>query len=419
MPKAAGSLKKALLEKTQEVELLHRITRIIGSTLTLKEILAEITALVSQVTKADACFLYLHDRASHELVLSASKTPHPKEIGKIRLKLGEGITGWVAKEKKTVVIHKNASEDSRFKFFQNLPEDSYQGFVSVPVIAKGNVIGVINVHHKKPTKQDQHNLELLETIASQVGGAIEHARLYEEAKRKAHVIETLSQVSKTITSNRYLEEILSLIVTMTAQLMNSKICSIMLLDEGKKELVIKATQALSEKYRVKPPIKIGQSISGRAVTERKALSVLDVKKEKDFMYPDLAQEENLCSLLCVPMMLKDRVVGVINSYTTAEHRFTEDEISLMNAVAHQAAVAIENTKLFGEMSQMQEALETRKVIERAKGILMDTRRLTEQIAFKEIQKQSMDMRKSMKEIAEAIILSNELSKRAPQAGPLA
>src|ERR1700686_1978197 len=224
-------LKKSLQEKTKELDVLHQISESISCNLNLDAVLKQIIEIVVQVTRADACLLYLLDGRGEELILRASKNPHPKLIGRIRLEIGEGITGWVAKEKKPVAILKNASDDPRFKFFHNLPEDSYQAFLSVPLIVKNEVIGVINVQHKRPHEHKHGEMALLTTIALQVGGAIENARLYKEMKKKVMQIETLSQVSRTITSNRYLEEILHLIVTMTAEMMDSKICSIMLLHE--------------------------------------------------------------------------------------------------------------------------------------------------------------------------------------------
>ena len=401
-------LKSALREKAKELELLRQISESISLNLDLDGVLKQIIDVVVQVTRADACLLYLYDDRNRELILKASKNPHPKLIGRIRLELGEGITGWVAKERKLVAIAKNANDDPRFKFFHNLPEDRYQAFLSIPVVSKNEVIGVINVQHKRPHHHMISELALLSTIGQQVGGAIENARLYEEMKRKAMQIETLSAVSRTISSSRYIEEILQLIVTMTAEMMNSKICSIMLLDEKKQELEIVATQSLSEEYKRKPNLKVGQSISGQAVKEKRPISVLDVAKEKGYMYPELAKAEGLCSLLSVPMMVKDRVIGVINSYTSYEHKFYEEEIKILQAVANQAAVAIENTKLVQRSQEMQEALESRKAVEKAKGILMKEHRVSEEEAFRMIQKQSMNTRKMMKEIADAILLTHEI-----------
>lgn len=415
MPRKARTeeeLERALRAKTREVDVLHRISDSISSSLDLEAVLKHIVEVVVEVTKAEACLLYLLSESQDELVLRASKNPHPKLIGRIALGLGEGITGWVARERTPVVIPSNASNDPRFKIFHNLPEDKYQAFVSVPIMARNGVIGVINVQHKRARRYQSDELALLSTIANQVGGAIENARLYEEMRQKARQLDTLSQVSETVASNRLIDDILQLIVTMTAQLMNSKICSIMLLDESSGELRIAATQSLSEEYRRKPNLKIGQSISGRAVRERRPIIVQDVTRERSYVYQDLARKESLCSLLSLPMLIKDKAVGVINSYTSIPHTFTQDEIKLMQSIANQAAVALENTKLVEKSFEMQEALMVRKLVERAKGYLMRTRKMTEEEAFRLIQRQSMDTRKSMREIAEAIILAVEIDKQA-------
>lgn len=406
----SAQVKRLYSEKCREVEVLHRISESISSTLDLESILKEIVEMVVGVTKGDACLLYLLDLHAKELILRASKTPHPKLIGRIKLELGEGITGWVAKEGRTVAISRNASDDPRFKLFHNLPEDRYQAFLSVPITNKNELVGVINVQHKRPHGHSPGELAVLTTIGHQVGAAIANARLYEEMKRKAQQIQTLSQVSHTIASNRYLEEILNLIVTMTANMMNSKICSIMLLDEVTGELKIVATQSLSEEYRRKAHLKVGESVSGRVVKERHPIQVQNVTQEPQYHYQDLARREGLCSLLSVPMMIKDRVIGVVNLYTAKEHRFNEEEIHLLQAVANQAAVAIENTQLNQKSSAMEEALESRKQVERAKGILMRQAKISEEEAFRLLQRQSMNTRKTMREISEAVILAAQIKK---------
>jgi GAF domain-containing protein len=147
------------------------------------------------------------------------------------------------------------------------------------------------------------------------------------------------------------------------------------------------------------------------VFEKKPITVPDVTKEPGFMYPEIAKKEGIVSLLSVPMMIKDRVIGVINSYTKSKHNFRKEETDILQAVANQAAVAIENTNLSQEILTAKEALESRKIIERAKGILMQELGLTEDEAYKKIHKKSMDMRKTMKEIADAIILTSDLKKR--------
>lgn len=224
-------------------------------------------------------------------------------------------------------------------------------------------------------------------------------------KEKEKEVETLTEISKSIVSGRYLEEVLHIVVSLTAEMMGSKICSIMLLDKNQQELKTIATQSLSAEYRNKPNINVGQSISGRAVVEKKPITVLNVTKEDKYVFKEIALKEGLKSMLAVPMILRNNVLGVINIYTTEEHVFSESEIRILQSVANQAAIGIENVKLLEETVVAKEALETRKLIDRAKGILMNKLKMSEDAAYRSIHKKSMDSRKSMKEIAEAIILT--------------
>jgi GAF domain-containing protein len=137
-----------------------------------------------------------------------------------------------------------------------------------------------------------------------------------------------------------------------------------------------------------------------------------VSREKRYFYRELAVKEGLTSMLAIPMIVKDRVVGVINVYTKNPHRFKMEEIGALQMVANQAAVAVENTRWMEEALRAKDALETRKVVERAKGILMKMHNLSEDAAYRLIHKKSMDTCKSMKEIAESILLMADLQKSA-------
>ena len=404
-------LQQVLCERTEEFQVLRQIIEAVNSTLELQAVLQRILELVSQVTTADASLLYLLDEPAQRLELRASRPPHPESIGRIALHVGEGLTGSVAKERRAIVIGRRAFADPRFKAFQPLPEDRYEAFLSVPITARDRLIGVINVQHREPHRYSPETVALVETIGRLVGGAIANARLYEAARQRRRELDTLAQVSEAVVSERYLDEILQLTVTVTAELMGSKICSLMLLDEAKQALVIRATQALSPAYRNKPPIKVGQSVSGRAVKERQPISVLDVTKDNGYVFPEIARREGLRSLLSVPMVMQDRVIGVLNCYTAQEHRFGEEETRVLSTIANQAAVAIEHTRALEQAVALRQSLDDRKLIEKAKGILTEELRCSEAEAFRLLQKQSMEKRKTMREIAEAILLARELKER--------
>ena len=222
------------------------------------------------------------------------------------------------------------------------------------------------------------------------------------------IIEALSKIGEAITSDLYLEDILKLIVTVTAEVMGSKICSIMLLDTVKKELTIKATQSMSKEYLNKRPLKLGEGIAGKVAQENKPAIVENIQEAEEYKFKDIGIKEGLVSMLSVPLHVKGKVIGVLNTYTSMTHSFSDYEINILKTVADQAAIVIENYRLVVETKVIKEELDIRKAIERAKGILMKEQNLSEQEAFRKIQKFAMDNNKSMREIAEAIILSSEL-----------
>jgi len=231
--------------------------------------------------------------------------------------------------------------------------------------------------------------------------------LYKKTSYKKQ-IEALSEISQAISSDRYLDDILKLIVTVTANVMGSKICSLWILDEKQRVLRIRATQTMSEEYLKERTLRLGEGIVGYVAQQNKALAILDVLKEPRYKEKGLAKKESLVSMLSVPLTVKDKVIGVINCYTSYPHEFNETERAVLTAVASQAAICIVNTELMVKTKVIQEELETRKLVERAKGVLMKNHSLSEEDAFKRIRKASMDSRKTMREIAEAILLADKM-----------
>ena len=149
-------------EEPEEISVLHRVSRIVSSELSLDEMLGEIVGLTSQISGCDACLVYLVEMPTEEFVLRASQVPHAADLGNLRMKIGEGVTGWVAEHQAPVALTSKAAADPRFKIFPALVEDTYEAFLSVPLINKGQVIGVINVHHRE---RHAHTAEEISTIS--------------------------------------------------------------------------------------------------------------------------------------------------------------------------------------------------------------------------------------------------------------
>ncbi len=159
------------------VDLLHEIGARLASADGFHEVLAKVVEFASAVVKCDSCLVYVLD--GDELVLRASKNPHPDIVDRLKLKVGEGITGWVAEHHEPVAVSEKAAQDPRFQFFHELPEDSYEAFLSVPLMCRGRVVGVINLQHRLPHVYKKRQIRLISTIGFLVGAEIELARLEE------------------------------------------------------------------------------------------------------------------------------------------------------------------------------------------------------------------------------------------------
>lgn len=168
-------LETQLERAQQQLRLFQKISRLMVKQLSLKDVLQAINALVTEFMRGDSCLLYLLDK--NELILCSSNNPTPGTLGKVHLNLSEGLTGWVARERRLVAIAKEAYLDPRFKAFAELPEDQYEAFLSAPIIARNQVVGVINVQHRKPHLFTGEELETLTTVGEQVGVLLRLARL--------------------------------------------------------------------------------------------------------------------------------------------------------------------------------------------------------------------------------------------------
>ncbi|MBZ5619427.1 MAG: GAF domain-containing protein [Acidobacteriia bacterium] len=191
MPKAKD-LELRLQRTEQQLRLFQKISRFMVREMSLQEVLQGVVSLVVEYTECDACLVYLLD--GEELVLCASNTPHPSTIGKLRMRSNEGLTGWVARERRLLAISREAYKDPRFKKFGELEEDSFEAFLSAPVIARNRVVGVINVQHRPTHQHTGSEMEVLTTVGEQVGCVLVLARMPPSA------LESLNHVELVLSS---------------------------------------------------------------------------------------------------------------------------------------------------------------------------------------------------------------------------
>jgi two-component sensor histidine kinase/putative methionine-R-sulfoxide reductase with GAF domain len=273
----------------RHLRLLTETIAAVNSTLDLEEVLGLVASKVAEALEADACFVYLYDERADELVLRATHGTRVEEMTRRpRMRPGEGITGTAAAERAPVAIAARAHLDPRFKLFANLPEDEYESILAVPILARDKLEGALNVRTREPRRFSDAEIDLLVAIASQVAQTIEHAKLYAEAQRRVHELESLARISEAVSESLYLEESL--------------------------EAIVKTTMA--------------------AVDATGAALVLE---DGEIAWPEGRAGAHNVRL---PLRWKRRQIGEL--VCDRDTPFTEEEVALLEAIAHHAAVALEH-----------------------------------------------------------------------------
>jgi two-component sensor histidine kinase/putative methionine-R-sulfoxide reductase with GAF domain len=252
--------------RERHLRLLTDTIEAVNSTLDLEEVLSQVASKVADALHADACFVYLSDDRTGELILRATHGTRVEEMTqRPRMRPGEGITGSAAENRAPVMIAAAANTDPRFKNFPNLPEDEYESILAVPILARGERLeGALNLRTREPRHYDEDEIELLLTIAAQVAQSIEHAKLYEEAQRRVHELEALSRISEAVSESLYLEESLEAIVKTTMDALDATGAALVL-EDGR----IAWPEGVANKHAIRQPLlwrgrQIGELVADRA-----------------------------------------------------------------------------------------------------------------------------------------------------------
>jgi uroporphyrinogen-III synthase len=306
-----------------------------------------------------------------------------------------------------IAVSQNAAADPRLSF-SPLREATCQAFLSVPVVDSGEIIGAISVHHKQPHRHASDELAIVAFMGEQMGGVIARARLAERSLNAVRRMQTLAAVAQAIGARNRLERILDAISKILAQTLDAAVCSILLVDYERKELTVGAARCSAPDYMHRMPIRLGGSLLEYMIGQGHPIVIPDIHTESQYRYPELGRKSGLMSLLAVPLTSQGKVIGSINTYTRDEREFSDYEIGFLRVVAGQAAIAIRNARLMSETLDMRRKLEGRKLIERAKGILQHKHNLTEEEAYLRLRDESSRLQRSMRVLAEAVILAEDL-----------
>ncbi len=340
----------ALQQQYDRLNLLYQVGQIIHSTLDPQEALELILREVVRLTRATSGSIVLFNPTSGLLEIQAAHGL-TAEAARRRLRVGEGVTGWVARQGKPARVD-DVTQDSRYVPFR----DEVRSELAVPLEVRGEVHGVINVDSDVPAAFSASDQALLEALAEQASHVIQNTWLYEQARLKARLLESLVSVGQTINSALNVDEALQVITREACQLMRAKVCSLLLLDDSREWLDLRASHGASPEYVNKPRLSLGESLVGMVVRRKKPVQVEDVRNSALYQNVEVAQREGLVSLLSVPLLYRQQAIGALSIYTERPHSFSNEEIRILSALAELSAVAIEKARLYERIMTMEEEL---------------------------------------------------------------
>lgn len=337
---------------------LNEVGKAIASVLNLEELLNLILSTSANLLGAELGFIMLAEEDTNDLVVRASwGLMHEQEGGRgMRIPKGTGIAGWVVECGEPLLLA-NMEEDQRFERYSQLGYER-KTLICLPLKVKDKIIGAINVTNKEDGGVfTQDDLQILEALAGQAAVAIENASLFQEEResrveaiQKTRELEALIKGTAAISSQLDLDELLNEIVQIASRLMDLPRWNIMLLDEDN-QLVWRTTVGIPDEWKKIGRQKVGESLSGWVAFNEKPLFVPEMAEDPRFAYAELARKYGFRSYLGVPMMVKGKLVGVLNTYTSEPHQFGPREIELLQAFANQSAVAIENAQLYSSLQK--------------------------------------------------------------------
>ncbi|HTJ87427.1 MAG TPA: GAF domain-containing protein [Terriglobales bacterium] len=328
--------------------LLLEVADVVNTTLDLDTTLRRVAELVRKVIDYEIFGILLLNEKTQELYFRFS-LGHSREVAeRIRIKVGEGVTGTAAQRREAVLVG-DVSADSRY--ISAVP--GVRSEIAVPLIIKNRVIGVIDIESPQPNHFTEEHKQLLTLIGSRMAVGIENARLYTRITRQAKTLLLLNEIARELTSILNLDELLKRVGELLSRLIDFQMFSIMLLDPAGETLQHRFSLRFQENIHLKNDIPVSKGIVGFAVEQKQAVLVRDVKKDPRYIEtnPETRSE------LAVPLIYKDNVIGVLDLEHTKRGFFTDDHLRTMTTLAAQIAIAIENARLYEQIARQERRLE--------------------------------------------------------------
>ena len=339
-----------LKSRCDRLNVLYQVSNVIHSTLDPQEALQLILREAVRLMRASSGSVALVNPNTGFLEIHAAHGL-PEKAAELRLRVGEGITGWVARTGKSARVG-NVKRDPRYITLR----PGVQSELAVPLEVNGEIRGVLNVDSDRKNAFTSGDETLLQELAIQAAKVIHNTWLYEQLRLKARLFETLVSVGQTINSTLSLDDALKVITREACVLVNSKMCSLMLLDETKQWLDLRASCGAGDNYIHKPRLSAGESLLGVVVRRKKPLQVENVQTSGRYQNVEVARSEGLISLLSVPLLFAGEAVGTLSIYTARPYVFSNEEVRILSAFAELSAIAIEKARLYERIVDVEEQL---------------------------------------------------------------
>jgi sigma-B regulation protein RsbU (phosphoserine phosphatase) len=328
--------------------LLIEVADVLNTTLDLDTLLQRVAEVVKRVIDYEIFSILLLNERSQELRFRFQIGHSPEVAERIRVKVGEGVTGRAVKERRAILVddvHKDAH------YIEAVPR--VRSELAVPLITKNRVIGVIDIEAHEPGYFKEEHSRLLSLIASRIAVSIENARLYTRIVKQANTLALLNEISRDLTSILNLDQLLQRIGDLLRKVIDYQMFSILLLDDSKQKLVHRFAVRFKENIQIKHDIVIGRGLVGAAALEKKPILAPDVSKDPRYIKanPEARSE------LCVPLIYKDEVIGVLDLEHTRRGYFNEEHVRTVSTLAAQVAIAIENARLYERIAREEQRME--------------------------------------------------------------
>lgn len=339
-----------LQNQIARLEALQVIGRSLVSSSDLRTALIATIIEAARLLRADSGSVCLINPTTGFLEIEAT-VGLPAGADQTRLRLGEGMTGWVARSGRSVRTGDVAAEPRYVAL-----RDGVRSEVAVPLIAGEEIVGVLNLDADRVDAFDEAGEEFLRDVAAWMTPVIRRAWVYESARHRARLLESLVRIGQLINSTLSRDEALATVTREARSLIGAKMCSLLLLDERREWLELQAHHGAGEAYVGKPRMAVEESLLGIVVRRRKPMQVENVQESGRYENVRIAREEGLVSLLSVPLVYRDRAIGTLNVYTGSPHVFADEEVRALLAYAELSALALEKARLYERIVVVEEEL---------------------------------------------------------------